>query len=189
MHPILYISQAIAKCLPIMIILLLIILYVIFKKKDILVLLILSLICDIFNRILKEGIFRNIYKYYNTDYLPILGKGNRPDNAKSCSCLNIINENKLFGMPSGHTQIITFISTYIILNMIYKLNFKIKNIIIFILILIILILIVIYVMFTRVYITYCHTIRQVLIGGLIGLLFGIVSFYIVHFGKFKIINL
>ena len=175
---ILHIANSIAKCFPIAIVLILFILSITTRNKVICILFVLSLISDILNKFLKEVVFRNIYK--KKKYIKYLGIGKRPKLAKGCSCLSVLKEEKLFGMPSGHSQYSAFLCIFLILFFSNNLNFKNKiNYAIIILLSLILILITFYIMYTRIYITQCHTINQVIVGGLIGIIFGIISFYII----------
>lgn len=86
---------------------------------------------------------------------------------KSTYNLNILN----WGMPSGHSQIITLTAIFWILYL-FNSNFKYKNI--GILILFISIIIISY---SRIYFNY-HNLFQVIIGNIIGFIFGIIGYYL-----------
>ena len=76
-----------------------------------------------------------------------------------------------YGMPSGHSQNAIFFSTYVILNLIYsKYNYltKVYGIILFT-------LAGVGIMYSRVYLK-CHTVEQVIAGGLIGGILGALYF-------------
>lgn len=139
------------------------------------------------NFILKNVIAKPIYTALGTNYIPLIGIGNRPSgSSRSVFTFNsIINES--FGMPSGHSQIAWFMATYIILQIInnwldnetttyfkYFIYFRY----IWLTILFILVLCSsIYISYSRVYIEKCHTIQQVLIGGIIGIICGFIVYY------------
>ena len=159
------------------------------------------------NNVLKNVIFSSIYKIFNLKNPYILGIGHRPNDATNCGVfLNL--DNKIassFGMPSGHSQLAWAVSTFLILYLLdnNKINNKKNNnnknnnnknnnnIIIKILInknykmfaIIILLLFALLVSFSRVYVDKCHTIQQVIMGGLFGILSGIIGFY-----GYKLIN-
>lgn len=157
------------------------------------------------NNVLKNVIFLSIYKIFNLKNPYILGIGHRPNGATNCGVfLNL--DNKIassFGMPSGHSQLAWAVSTFLILYLLddnNKINIKNnnknntkknKNTIIKILtnknykifIIIILLLFALLVSFSRVYVDKCHTIQQVIMGGLFGILSGIIGFY-----GYKLIN-
>jgi len=72
---------------------------------------------------------------------------------------------KSYGMPSGHSQNAVFFSTYVIMNMLdsnISLHQKTFGISLFI-------CLALGIMYSRVYLN-CHTIPQVVVGGLIGFL-------------------
>jgi len=100
-------------------------------------------ICFVLNRILKE-FFR--YSMGNKVF-PILGNGNRPNSVISS-----------YGMPSGHSQAVGF---FIAQQIKTKSKYLIPSI-----------LISLEVMYSRIANGH-HTIQQVIIGFLIGLLFGL----------------
>ena len=154
-------------------------------------LLILVFITNFFNGFLKYSIMEPLYKKLGNKELPILGIGSRPPGAASCQ-FNIDPKHKKatsFGMPSGHSQIIWTIGTYIICNLVNRFINNIKqrenktgaidileNIWIFISIGL-LFSTMIYISYSRVYIEGCHTIQQVVVGGVIGIVLGFIAFY------------
>ena len=127
-------------------------------------------ISSLLNQFLKEFVFNKIMK---ENLFPILGKGTRPKGAQDCS--NFIDpDNRLsssYGMPSGHAQTATFFATYLILMTINERSSKNIKILKIITILILTALI----MSSRVYLG-CHTIQQVVVGGIIGVLLGYLFF-------------
>ena len=125
-----------------------------------------------------------LYNLFNTKSLPILGIGSRPPNAKSCGFILDSFIAKSYGMPSGHSQAAWFVCTYLICKIIQ--NFKnIKNtknisIIDYIWLIVscsIILAFAIYISYSRVYIEGCHTIQQVIVGGLIGIGLGYIIYY------------
>jgi membrane-associated phospholipid phosphatase len=118
---------------------------------------------NIINIILKNT-FRIIMGNNN---FPIIGKGTRPDNSISCGFFTprtkIEKITKTFGMPSGHSQTFSFISTLIGIHL-YNLPNKTNNIYKYIT----LIILTLIAMLMRVYVEKCHTIQQTIIGSLIG---------------------
>jgi membrane-associated phospholipid phosphatase len=149
--------------------------YIIFQKTESsLYLLIILSIMSCSNIFIKNYISRPIYRL-----IPGLNniiQGTRPNDAMSCS-LVLDGElgSRTFGMPSGHSQIIWSIVVYILFKLWYTKYYNNKTIklvdyIIIINITIVLLGYAIYVSYSRVYIEGCHTLLQVIIGGLIGML-------------------
>ena len=100
----------------------------------------------------------------------ILGK--RPKGAKDCGFFeNSPIQKESYGMPSGHSQNIGFISIYLILNTLNQ-NYKKEKKLLIVSSLIILIFAI---MYSRIYLN-CHTYPQVIIGVIIGLLFGYIYY-------------
>ena len=129
---------------------------------------IFMIISNMINGVLKYKIAKPIMgdKYY-----PILGKGSRPKGAANCGIWKDPPGHKTtsYGMPSGHSQEATGFTTYMILKNIYNgyALYDIRNIILSSLAL--------FIMYSRVYLN-CHTVQQVIIGGLFGILFGTIGF-------------
>jgi membrane-associated phospholipid phosphatase len=139
------------------------------------------------NWIIKHLIVLPIYNLLGKTTIPIIGLGKRPQGATSC---NIILEldNKIatsFGMPSGHSQMAWTLGTYLICRIINNWNSKEKNktetmvlgYIWLILSVLIILMSMIYISYSRVYIDGCHTIQQVIIGGLLGAGSGVLIWY------------
>lgn len=150
-------------------------LYIIFQKTDNIIYLIIVLgIIALSNNFIKNCVSRPLYKM-----LPVLNnivQGTRPSNAMSCG-LFLDGEigNKTFGMPSGHSQIIWSVVTYILFKLWYIKYYKNENIkssecILLVIISVILLGYSLYVSYSRVYIDGCHTLLQVIIGSLLGIL-------------------
>ena len=81
--------------------------------------LIFGIYCILVDKICSNSLKKlseHLYKVFNTDYIPILGRGKRPENAKYCGCF--IDENNLegkstsFGMPSGHSMLAIFTAVF-----------------------------------------------------------------------------
>ena len=134
----------------------------------------------------KVIIFEPLYKFIGKTSIPILGRGIRPDNANSCD-FNLDGKYfKTFGMPSGHSQMAWAIATYFISKIIInwynnqnkdnKMNTSTQYIWLILSCLVIL-LIAVYISYSRVYIEGCHTIQQVTVGGLLGIVSGFLIYY------------
>ena len=149
----------------------------------------LCICCNIINVLLKTFIFKPLYYKIGNKNIPILGRGDRPRGHPKLDMLeNYYNNSISFGMPSGHSQLMSFVSTFWIIQILYNktqckyINYhKLKlhdNISI-----IYLILITFVVMYSR-YTHRYHTIQQVILGGIIGCCLGVLSFLL--FKKFFI---
>jgi len=139
------------------------------------------------NTIFKNLIFKPLYKVFNISNNNFLGLGNRPKGANGCA---FTLDNKIstsFGMPSGHSQIAWTVAIYILCRIINNLinnkysntnnSIKILNYLWFITSCILILWIAFYISYSRVYIEGCHTIQQVIVGGVIGGIGGIIIYY------------
>jgi len=141
---------------------------------------------DISNWFLKHNIMQPIYNIFQdkNGKLPILGIGKRPEGANNTnSFIDITKLNKIektFGMPSGHSQIAAFAVTFWILYMLDKYDNTLQRNISILFI----IIIGLYAMYHRVLFN-CHTIQQVIFGGLIGVTIALFSY---KFLRNKFIN-
>ena len=155
------------------------------------------IINSIINFILKELVFRPLYG--NTKNIPILGRGLRPVGASNCGSYNDCSKKYAlsFGMPSGHSMTIWFTITFITIYLIAKrfstniLNnennenkdseenssISLTNIQFYISV-ITLIIFGILMGYSRVFITKCHTVQQVIVGSILGIGFG--YFYTIY---------
>jgi membrane-associated phospholipid phosphatase len=137
----------------------------------------------VMNGILKM-LSREIYDILDTDFIFPFGQGSRPAGATNCSTFAFVSNPVAlsFGMPSGHSQLAWFFSTYFSLKIWSSLNGNIYNKIINprIFLLIILASIVSY---SRVKIEGCHTTGQVITGGIIGIISGFIVNYIEKYVK------
>jgi len=122
------------------------------------------LIADYFNHFLKNYIFKPIM---GSNSWSIFGSGKRPDGAKNTGLFKDGSCSKSYGMPSGHAQNAVFFSTYVILNLVDNketILVKYFGIVLFI-------YLAVFIMYSRVYLR-CHTVQQVIVGGLIGAILG-----------------
>ena len=147
----------------------------------------------IISNILLKYISKSIYLLFNIETIPLLGIGKRPANATSCGTYLDGLLSTTYGMPSGHSQIAWSVAIYFILKMIKKWynNDKdnkpitILGYIWLILSCIFILGIATYISYSRVYIEGCHTIQQVIIGGILGSIMG----FLVFFFENPVINL
>ena len=156
-------------------------------------LLILVLLTTVFNAFLKYAVMKPLYKWTGGNDLFLLGSGSRPSGAMSCQFAIDGKRATSFGMPSGHSQIAWTIGTYLICQLVHRFignvnqNSKqgndnttasiiLDNIWIFISIVVILGACT-FVSYSRVYIEGCHTIQQVSVGGIVGVVLGFLAFY------------
>lgn len=128
---------------------------------------------EVLNKILKT----KCKSFMGDKSYPIIGQGKRPDVA----VFQIPQDGKMYktsinsyGMPSGHSQLAVLFSTYIILRTYYnnELPFM-KKLFIYIFML----FLAWYVLYSRVK-EYWHTIQQTVVGGIIGGIMGVITFYI-----------
>jgi len=123
------------------------------------------------NYILKHYIVKPIMgdKKY-----PVIGTGSRPTGAKNCGLFNksSITAVKSYGMPSGHSQMAGFFTSYSI----SKLADDRVGIPLFITISGILGASLVFIMYSRVY-SKCHTIQQTLAGSILGIILGNLFFH------------
>lgn len=132
------------------------------------------------NWIIKHLIFQPIYKVLKSTTLPIIGRGARPPGANSCNVILDAKPSSSYGMPSGHSQITWSITTYILCNLIYdlinisnsKVHLTVLEYIWRIFSIVVIFSIGILVSYSRVYIDKCHTIQQVIVGAIFGIVTG-----------------
>jgi membrane-associated phospholipid phosphatase len=140
--------------------------------------------------ILKEIVFKPIYMILGkkNDKIPLLGYGRRPNGATDCGAFLNFN-NKLatsFGMPSGHSQLTWMVATYLLCHLYFDKNvlfddnnkWKKHRRSLTAVFSSIIVLFAISVSYSRVNVEYCHTLQQVVIGGLIGIGMGAGVYFI-----------
>lgn len=145
-------------------------------------------VCFIINNILnwfiKYFFFKPIYKFIGKDNLPLIGLGKRPPGAITCGIFNKCSslEETSFGMPSGHSQFSWTLAIYLIMKIwsnYFKKNKKKTSLIVIKIIQSLLVIIfAIIISYSRVVIEKCHTIQQVIIGGIIGCGIGLGIYYL-----------
>ena len=134
------------------------------------------------NWVMKNAIFKPIYNVLDTNKLKVLGLGGRPEGATSCSVVLDNKPSTSFGMPSGHSQIAWTVAAYLISRIINKWHntsigsnktsnkaIEILSYFWMILSVIIILFCATYISYSRVYIEGCHTLQQVIVGGMIGI--------------------
>ena len=142
------------------------------------------ILCVFLNHILKN-LFKIIYNLFNIKEIPILGQGIRPNGATNCGSFLFYPDKPAtsYGMPSGHSQSIWFLVTYLILSIKDKkinlfekrINKKYNEVIKYTSICGLLFLGLL-VSYSRVEIEGCHTMEQVILGGLIGASTGYIAY-------------
>ena len=157
--------DGITRAYPIFIVLHTLLSSLLFSSKKLLLLGIILFVSDIFNHFIKEHIFRPLMGHRNYS---ILGSGMRP-NTKDCGLFRVGTHSKSYGLPSGHSQVVWLYSTYWILDILNDKDRTDTNKAISIFILAMLACLV---MYSRVYWAKCHTVQQVLVGGVLGIIFG-----------------
>lgn len=154
---------------PIIITISLIFSYFITHNIELLLLALFLQFSNLMNYLVKNYVFK---KFFGKQ-IPLLGRGNRPDGAKDCGEFIDVDsrDSSTYGMPSGHAQFSGFLCVYLILMILdgkYSKKLKIIKIITIITLSFIIVS-------SRVYFG-CHTIQQVSIGLILGILFGIVFY-------------
>lgn len=131
-------------------------------------------LCDMISHFFKR-LAQQIYG--DKESISILGIGRRPTGAKYCGLFisesNLSGKSTSFGMPSGHSAsaILTLIFwVYYVWN---KNNKNLRTLLSIILI----VLICLSICVSRVLLN-CHTIQHVLVGGLIGLCYGLIGIFL-----------
>lgn len=143
----------------------------------------------VLNGILKF-ISKTIYNLLGTDYIFPFGQGSRPIGATNCGTFAFVSNPKAhsFGMPSGHSQLAWFFSTYWIMDILDKYETQHKNTDNTIKAysrIIILVIIAAIVSYSRVVVENCHTTGQITIGALIGITSGIICNKLKNYIKIK----
>jgi len=176
-----YYSAGCARAFPCILLVGSLIFSVIFQHQTALIFGIYFIIIDLLCGGLKKT-GEMLYSWLDTDYIPFLGQGSRPKGAKYCACFitedNLEGTTSSFGMPSGHSMLAIFTavfwSLYIMDN--YPDN---KNRIISLLALNGMCLSI---CVSRLILN-CHTLGQVIIGGIVG---GVIGYYVYKYPLIKI---
>jgi membrane-associated phospholipid phosphatase len=147
---------------PIIIDFILFTLYSVTNNREFIRLIIIKYLGFVINKILKN-LFRFIFKNFGTkknngNYLPLLGRGQRPLGAKNCGLFNNCSKklSTSYGFPSGHAQ---YAGTMLVImnSIIHNPYHKIINLIYSL-----------FIASARVY-ENCHTLKQVIAGYIIGI--------------------
>ena len=158
--PILYINETF-RSLPFTSIFFSLLISILFQNKLALILVFLLSIDNGLNK---------VFKYICEKYIPF--DGERPKNAKNCGCfIDLKNINKLatsYGMPSGHSENIFFIASFFS----NYLQSHFKSILLY--------TFACYGAFLRVKFG-CHTKQQVIVGGILGIILGTISYKLVKY--------
>ena len=160
-------AEGVARAWPVIIIIVPFLSYFLTNDVDLLLLSVMVTLVDKFiTPFLKNYVFKTLMGDKN---YPILGIGKRPKGAKDTSCFITKKDeiSKTYGMPSGHATSASFFSIYsinVIVNSTMNIYNKLFGILLFI-------GLAIGVMYSRVKFR-CHTIQQVILGGLFGSIFG-----------------
>jgi membrane-associated phospholipid phosphatase len=147
--------------------------------------LVLVISAHLLNFGLKTLVAKPIYNALGKKSLPVLGSGERPANANSCGLYLDGKSAKSFGMPSGHSQIVWTIGSYLLCRLVnnfidkqsMSITITIFEYIWLIISFISILVMMMYVSYSRVYIEGCHTIQQVIIGAIVGSITGFLGFY------------
>lgn len=151
--------------------------------------------------LVSSNIFKNISeKFYEltvgkNNPFWILGLGRRPDGATDCGSFLKFDKKPAgsYGMPSGHSMITWAIMTYLLLCLYEHTHLNTNDTIEILgeftnnkeisktytnLVIIILIIFAIMVSYSRVTVENCHTVQQVIIGGIIGVVMGGIIYFV-----------
>ena len=159
--------EGIARAWPVIIIIIPFLSFFLTNDIDLLLLSVMLTLVDKFiTPFLKNYIFKNLM---GTKNYPILGIGKRPKGARDTGCFLTKKDeiSNTYGMPSGHATSASFFSMYainIILNSSMNQITKILGTFLFI-------GLGLGIMYSRVKFR-CHTIQQVILGGIFGSIFG-----------------
>ena len=139
------------------------------------------LLSNLTNPFIFKPLSKLLYAMFGVKDPAFIGRGVRPDGACCCSefydC-DDLKKNKLstsFGMPSGHSQCAWIFSSYFIYQLLHnkktsKYMKAIQSLI--------LIVFAGLMSYSRVYVEGCHTIQQVIVGAILGIIIGITGGYL-----------
>lgn len=141
------------------------------------------------NFFMKNAVMKPLYILSGKKDIFLFGLGYRPVGARSCSLALDGELSTTFGMPSGHSQMIWMIGTYLLSKIISKLvkdqaarkKFSLIEKILQYgwcgISIVSILAIMVYVSYSRVYIEGCHTLEQIIVGGVIGAIIGFLGYY------------
>lgn len=121
---------------------------------------------------IEKSVFMIIYDILGVETLPFIGDGSRPEGASNCGTYLVYPDKPAlsYGMPSGHSELAWFFSTYIILDLVSKKTMTKNNKLLIFVLIILLISYAIVNSYARVKIEKCHTTGQVLVGAILGII-------------------
>ena len=162
--------RGVFRSYPLMFTIISMIIATVFKLNSLLFLIILILVSSLFNKFVSKNVLFNLFEALNLKHIAA-----RPEGCKNSS--NFINEfspNKLsttYGMPSGHSVESMLISVFLVMYILKNHEKSMKRNILIILVLVIGMSVCI----SRVVLG-CHTVLQIIIGGIIGSVIGLYGF-------------
>ena len=125
---------------------------------------------------LEKGISKYIYDLAGVESFPIIGSGKRPEGASNCGTYLVFPDKPAisYGMPSGHSELGWFFSTYLILDILSKKSITKYNSTVLLISILLLIVYACINSYARVAIEKCHTSGQVYVGGILGVIKGVI---------------
>lgn len=128
-----------------------------------------TVLSDAFVKALKHYAFKPLYARVGKDALPMLGRGTRPDGATNCGFFpNASKPATSFGMPSGHSMDSCIMATFWCLYVAYETDWSHPHKVWACAGFSVMALLVAQ---SR-HRLGCHTVQQIVVGGLIGIVLG-----------------
>jgi len=162
--------------------------FIMIPSPQILFLFIMSLMVLFSNLGFKMLIFKPLYRLAGNDYLPLIGRGSRPNGAIDCSTFIKCNQklSTSFGMPSGHAQFGWWLVGFFLPLIWESYEYKDEDFLkpteqktyVKILQTIGVIVLALVICYSRVYVEKCHTIQQVVVGSIIGVGYGYFTYWL-----------
>ena len=169
-----FFAEKVLRAFPLLVYIKLTLAFILFKEEGAVFLAGFLLLSDSFNWLLKHALLKPIMG--KTDY-PIFGTGTRPKGAINCGAFATGKKSTSYGMPSGHSQFMGVLTTYILLNLMNATNTKFpKHDVLRGMFVIGAFIMGASVCLSRIYLG-CHTPQQVLIGTIIGIILGTWYYY------------